>query len=39
MPTGRRRGLPALAIEADGLVKVFGEQRAVDGVSLAVPQG
>ncbi|RDI66439.1 ATP-binding cassette domain-containing protein [Nocardia pseudobrasiliensis] len=29
----------ALAIEADGLVKVFGEQRAVDGVSLTVPQG
>ncbi|KZM70799.1 ATP-binding cassette domain-containing protein [Nocardia terpenica] len=29
----------APAIEADGLVKVFGEQRAVDGVSLAVPQG
>ncbi|WP_406233621.1 ATP-binding cassette domain-containing protein [Nocardia sp. NBC_01009] len=29
----------ALAVEADGLVKVFGEQRAVDGVSLAVPQG
>ena len=29
----------ALAIEAEGLVKVFGEQRAVDGVSLAVPQG
>ncbi|BAW03896.1 ATP-binding cassette domain-containing protein [Nocardia seriolae] len=29
----------ALAIEADGLVKVFGEQRAVDGVSLAVPRG
>ncbi|MCX4099294.1 ATP-binding cassette domain-containing protein [Nocardia sp. alder85J] len=28
-----------LAIEADGLVKLFGEQRAVDGVSLAVPQG
>ncbi|MQY30238.1 ATP-binding cassette domain-containing protein [Nocardia aurantia] len=28
-----------LAIEADGLVKVFGEQRAVDGVSLTVPQG
>ncbi|AFU05681.1 ABC transporter ATP-binding protein [Nocardia brasiliensis ATCC 700358] len=26
-------------MEADGLVKVFGEQRAVDGVSLAVPQG
>ncbi|SUA73637.1 Daunorubicin/doxorubicin resistance ATP-binding protein DrrA [Nocardia otitidiscaviarum] len=29
----------ALAIEADDLVKVFGEQRAVDGVSLAVPRG
>ncbi|WP_040784191.1 daunorubicin resistance protein DrrA family ABC transporter ATP-binding protein [Nocardia pneumoniae] len=29
----------ALAVEADGLVKVFGEQRAVDGVSLAVPRG
>ncbi|WP_225731576.1 MULTISPECIES: ATP-binding cassette domain-containing protein [unclassified Nocardia] len=29
----------ALAVEADRLVKVFGEQRAVDGVSLAVPQG
>ncbi|WP_054815980.1 ATP-binding cassette domain-containing protein [Nocardia arizonensis] len=28
-----------LAVEANGLVKVFGEQRAVDGVSLAVPQG
>lgn len=27
------------AIEADDLVKVFGTQRAVDGVSLAVPQG
>ncbi|WP_405178409.1 ATP-binding cassette domain-containing protein [Nocardia sp. NBC_01377] len=29
----------ALAVEASDLVKVFGEQRAVDGVSLAVPQG
>ncbi|RJO76526.1 ATP-binding cassette domain-containing protein [Nocardia panacis] len=29
----------ALAVEADRLVKVFGEQRAVDGVSLAVPRG
>ncbi|MEV0249170.1 ATP-binding cassette domain-containing protein [Nocardia sp. NPDC050712] len=28
-----------LAVEANELVKVFGEQRAVDGVSLAVPQG
>ncbi|MET8800345.1 ATP-binding cassette domain-containing protein [Nocardia sp. NPDC004568] len=27
------------AIEANDLVKVFGTQRAVDGVSLAVPQG
>lgn len=29
----------ALAIEANALVKVFGTQRAVDGVSLAVPPG
>src|SRR6478735_3832472 len=28
-----------LAIETDGLVKVFGEQRAVDGVDLAIPTG
>jgi ABC-2 type transport system ATP-binding protein len=28
-----------LAIEADGLVKVFGASRAVDGVDLAVPAG
>ncbi|NNH75410.1 ATP-binding cassette domain-containing protein [Nocardia uniformis] len=28
-----------LAIEANDLVKVFGEQRAVDGVGLAVPRG
>jgi ABC-2 type transport system ATP-binding protein len=27
------------AIEANDLIKVFGTQRAVDGVSLAVPQG
>ncbi|AXK87593.1 ATP-binding cassette domain-containing protein [Nocardia farcinica] len=27
------------AVEADRLVKVFGQQRAVDGVSLTVPQG
>jgi daunorubicin/doxorubicin transport system ATP-binding protein len=33
--------LPAesLAIEARGLVKVFGENRAVDGVDLSVPTG
>ncbi|MFD6449976.1 ATP-binding cassette domain-containing protein, partial [Nocardia sp. NPDC060220] len=29
----------SLAVEADGLVKVFGKQRAVDGVSLTVPRG
>ncbi|GAA5161544.1 ATP-binding cassette domain-containing protein [Amycolatopsis dongchuanensis] len=28
-----------LAIETEGLVKVFGETRAVDGVDLAVPAG
>ena len=28
-----------LAIEAAGLVKSFGETRAVDGVDLAVPRG
>jgi ABC-2 type transport system ATP-binding protein len=30
---------PALAIEATGLVKVFGKTRAVDGVDLRVPPG
>src|SRR3954453_8512009 len=29
----------SLAIEASGLVKSFGETRAVDGVDLAVPRG
>src|SRR6478609_3598262 len=28
-----------LAIEASGLVKIFGELRAVDGVDIAVPRG
>lgn len=28
-----------LAIETTGLVKVFGENRAVDGIDLAVPAG
>ena len=28
-----------LAIEASGLVKAFGDTRAVDGVDLAVPRG
>ena len=27
------------AIEAEGLVKIFGETRAVDGIDLAVPRG
>jgi ABC-2 type transport system ATP-binding protein len=30
---------PTLAIEAAGLVKTFGETRAVDGVDLEVPRG
>ena len=30
---------PALAIEASGLAKSFGDTRAVDGVDLAVPAG
>jgi ABC-type transporter Mla maintaining outer membrane lipid asymmetry ATPase subunit MlaF len=30
---------PAVAIEASGLLKVFGKTRAVDGVDLAVPNG
>jgi ABC-2 type transport system ATP-binding protein len=30
---------PALAVQAWGLVKVFGTTRAVDGVDLAVPTG
>ena len=30
---------PPLAIEASGLVKVFGDVRAVDGIDLAVPAG
>ncbi len=30
---------PELAIETAGLVKVFGENRAVDGIGLAVPAG
>lgn len=28
-----------LAIEAQGLVKIFGDNRAVDGVDLRVPTG
>ena len=33
------QGPPALAIQATGLVKVFGKKRAVDGVDLAVASG
>ncbi len=33
------RGDVAIALEAVDLVKDFGETRAVDGVSLAVPAG
>jgi ABC-2 type transport system ATP-binding protein len=31
--------MPALAVEARGLVKSFGELRAVDGIDLDVPRG
>jgi ABC-2 type transport system ATP-binding protein len=31
--------IPELAVEAEGLVKVFGKTRAVDGVDLAVRSG
>jgi ABC-2 type transport system ATP-binding protein len=34
-----RRRMADLAIEADGLVKTFGANRAVDGVDLAVRAG
>jgi ABC-2 type transport system ATP-binding protein len=33
------RGSAGWAVEADGLVKVFGDNRAVDGISLKVPTG
>jgi ABC-2 type transport system ATP-binding protein len=29
----------ALAIEAQGLVKVYGDNRAVDGIDISVPTG
>lgn len=31
--------LSTLAVEAKGLVKIFGDNRAVDGVDLAIPTG
>ncbi len=46
MSSGRRPGHslemsshPSPAIEASGLVKTFGDTRAVDGVDLSVPRG
>ena len=35
----RENGQSTLAIEARGLVKVFGDNRAVDGVDLSIPSG
>ncbi|RXZ78675.1 ATP-binding cassette domain-containing protein [Paenibacillaceae bacterium] len=37
--TNRNRFQSELAIEAQGLVKLFGKMRAVDGVDLKVPRG
>jgi ABC-2 type transport system ATP-binding protein len=37
--TGASGATASLAIETDGLVKVFGTTRAVDGIDLAVPRG
>ena len=36
-PVKKAEGVPA--IEARGLVKVFGDNRAVDGIDLTVPTG
>ena len=38
-PASRSAMTSTLAIEATGLVKSFGETRAVDGVDLAVARG
>jgi len=35
----KRADQASLAIEASGLVKVFGDNRAVDGIDLVVPTG
>ena len=29
----------ALAVEARGLIKVFGDNRAVDGIDISIPPG
>ncbi len=39
MTSTRAQGSSALAIEASGLVKAFGDTKAVDGVDLAVARG
>ena len=36
---GQKKQQSDLAIEAHGLVKVFGDNRAVDGVDLSIPTG
>src|SRR3546814_16186999 len=38
-PICRDRHLNDFSVEADGLTKYFGDYKAVDGVSLAVPAG
>jgi ABC-2 type transport system ATP-binding protein len=35
----RENGQNTLAVEARGLVKIFGDKRAVDGVDLSIPSG
>ncbi|MGO1975010.1 MAG: ATP-binding cassette domain-containing protein [Propionibacteriaceae bacterium] len=37
--TDRTRDRPPPAIETSGLVKTFGDNRAVDGIDLAIPAG
>lgn len=39
MNQSKKKTTAPLAIEAKGLVKVFGDNRAVDGVDLSVPTG
>ncbi|MFP3322740.1 ATP-binding cassette domain-containing protein [Planococcus sp. SIMBA_160] len=39
METRKREQANGLAVEAAGLVKVYGKERAVDGVDLAIPRG
>lgn len=39
MTNTRMKNSAILAVEAHGLVKTFGDNRAVDGVSLSIPTG